>query len=237
MPDTARAGEGALAYRPRPGRPARMMPWPAVQRAVDALAIQIRDAGTEPDAVIGIVAGGWIVAQCLADHFPGTPVLAAHARQDGGGLRAELASGQDGLLRTATLRPGAAVVLADEVIDSGRTAATFTAMLRRDHQLTVLTACLAASAAAEPAPDFAADRMDHLPELVLPWRVQRDFPQTIACLLRACPLNTEQIDERLRELGHDIHPYILDRRLGTLADAGLVTAGPTGQWGLAVRAS
>jgi hypoxanthine phosphoribosyltransferase len=224
-----------LAYRPRPGRPARMMPWAAVQRGIDALAAQLRDAGAEPAAVIGIVQGGWIVAQCLADHFPGTPVLAAHARQDDGGLRAELASAQDGLLRPATLVPGAAVVLADEVIDSGRTIGAFAAMLRRDFRLAVVTACLAASTGADPAPDFAADRMDDLPELVLPWRVQRDFPQTIACLLRACPLNTDQIDERLRELGHDIHPGILARRLDGLAAAGLLAAGPGGQWYLAGR--
>ena len=230
------AGPADLAYRPRDGRPARMMPWPAVQRAVDALAVQIRDAGTEPDAVIGIAQGGWIVAQCLADHFPGTPVLAAHARQDGTGLRAELASAQDGLLRpVVTLVPGAAVVLADEVIDSGRTIGAFAAMLRRDFRLTVVTACLAASTGADPAPDFAADRMDDLPELVLPWRVQRDFPQTIGCLLRACPLDTDQIDERLRELGHDIHPGVLARRLDGLAAAGLVTAGPGGQWKLTGR--
>jgi len=221
-----------LAYRPRPGRPARMMPWAAVQRGIDALAAQLRDAGAEPDAVIGIASGGWIVAQCLADHFPGVPVLVAHARPGGGGLRTELASGQDGLLCPAGLRPGAAVVLADEVIDSGRTIAAFAAMLRRDCQLTVMTACLAASTAASPAPDFAADRMDDLPELVLPWRVQRDFPQTIGCLLRACPLDTDQIDERLRELGHDIHPHILARRLDGLAAAGLVSPGPGGQWQL-----
>lgn len=224
-----------LAYRPRDGRSARMMPWPAVQRAIDALAVQIRDAGTEPDAVIGIAQGGWIVAQCLADHFPGTPVLAAHARQDDTGLRAELASAQDGLLRPAMLKPGAAVVLADEVIDSGRTIGAFAAMLRRDYELTVVTACLAASTGAGPAPDFAADRMDDLPELVLPWRVQRDFPQTIACLLRACPLDTAQIDERLRELGHDINPGILARRLDDLVAAGLLGAGPGGQWNLAGR--
>jgi hypothetical protein len=213
-----------------------MMPWPAVQRAVDALAVQVSDTGTEPDAVIGIAQGGWIVAQCLADHFPGASVLAAHARQDDGRLRAELASAQDGLLRPATLRPGSLVVLADEVIDSGHTIGAFAAMLRRDYELTVVTACLAASTGADPAPDFAADRMDDLPELVLPWRVQRDFPQTVACLLRACPLDTDQIDERLRELGHDIHPGVLARRLDGLAAAGLLGIAPGGQWKLAGRA-
>ena len=58
-------------------------------------------------------------------------------------------------------------MLADEVIDSGRTIGAFAAMLRRDYKLTVVTACLAASTGADPAPDFAADRMDDLPELVL----------------------------------------------------------------------
>jgi hypoxanthine phosphoribosyltransferase len=212
------------------------MPWPAVQRAADELAAQVRAAGTVPGAVAGIASGGWIVAQCLADHFPGTPVLAAFARPGDCGPNLELAAAEDGMLRPALPPPGTTVLLTDEVADSGRTLGTFAALLRRDPGLEVLTACLAASTSASPAPDFAASRMDDLPELVLPWRVQRDFPQTIACLLRACPLTTGQIDERLRELGHDIDPAVLARRLAALAADGTVAAGSTGAWGFRTSA-
>lgn len=122
------------------------------------------------------------------------------------------------------------MLLADEVVDSGRTARTFLGLLGRDYGLRPLLACLWADAAADPAPDFAAHRMAGLPALVLPWRIQRDAAQTIACLLRACPLTTSEIDERLRDLGHDIPPGILDRQLLGLAAAGHVRRAPSGRW-------
>lgn len=234
MRDRIDGNADALAYRPRTERPARLMPWSAVQHGIDALAVQIRAAGISPDAVVGIFQGGWIIAQCLADHFPAARVLGVLARLDDG-LRGELVSAEDGVLHRAALPPGAVVVLADEVIDSGRTAGHFAAVLRDDFGLRVLVACLVAASAADPAPDFAANQMDDLPELVLPWRVQRDFLHAMVCLLRACPLTTAQIDERLRELGHDISPDILDRRLRGLAASGYVVPCSGGRWGLADR--
>jgi hypothetical protein len=59
--------------------------------------------------------------------------------------------------------------------------------------------------------------MSHLPALVLPWRVLRDIDQSAACLLAAGPLTTAQFDERLRDLGHDIDPDLLDLHLHRLA--------------------
>ena len=89
---------------------------------------------------------------------------------------------------------------------------------------------LAADTDADPSPDFAAQRMEALPALVLPWRVLRDFEQTMACLLRAGELTTDQLDERLRELGHDIAPDILSARLRDLARAGKLSATADGAW-------
>ncbi|MFD7866031.1 hypothetical protein [Streptomyces sp. NPDC059783] len=42
-----------------------------------------------------------------------------------------------------------------------------------------------------------------LPTLVLRGRVLRDVDQTAGCLLASGPLTTAQLDERLRDLGHD----------------------------------
>jgi hypoxanthine phosphoribosyltransferase len=232
MPDQHGDAASALAWQPAPGRHARMMPWPAVQQGIDAVAAQVRDAGIVPDAMIGIFQGGWMIAQGLADHFPGVPVLGVMASLSGGGreLYAELVSAGDGVLRPVVPAPGSIVLLVDEVVDSGRTARTFLALLRRDYQLRPLLACICADAGADPQPDFCADRMTELPLLVLPWRVQRDFGQAIACLLRACPLTTSQIDERLRDLGHDIPPDILEHRLGDLFVSGHVTRSADGRW-------
>jgi hypoxanthine phosphoribosyltransferase len=207
------------------------MTWSGVQRDVDLLAAAVHAAGIVPDALIGIFQGGWIVAQCLADHFPGSLMLGALACPDGcGGMRAELLATRDGLLAPASPEPGSTVLLVDEVVDSGRTARFYLDQLRADLGLRPYLACLAADTTADPAPDFAAQRMENLPALVLPWRILRDFAQTMACLLRAGPLTTDQIDERLRELGHDIAPDVLATRLGELAGHGQVSAGAGGTW-------
>lgn len=222
------ADPGPLAYRPDPSRPARIMPWPQFQENIDILAGQVRDVGAIPDAIAGICSGGWITAQALADHFPGIPVLAAAAPQDvrpGGEVTTVLLASADGMLREARLQPATTLLLVDEIIDSGRTIGAIAAGIGRGFPGTrILLACLAADAAADPAPDFAARRMNGLPEFALPWRIQRDFAQTAACLLASGPLTTSEIDERLRDLGHDIPPHRLQALLSGLAASGRITA-------------
>lgn len=227
---------GPLAYRPDPARPARIMPWPMFQENTDVLAAQVRDAGIRPDVITGIFSGGWITAQALADHFPGTPVLAAACETGPAGEPAVvLWSAADGMLAPAWPPNGGVLLLVDEVIDSGRTVCAMAAGITRSCPgIRILTACLACDEAARPVPDFAARRMSGLPEFVLPWRIQRDFPATAACLLRGGPLTTDEIDERLRELGHDIPPPALARMLAGIAGDGILTAAD-GRWAVSPR--
>ncbi|MBC7267722.1 phosphoribosyltransferase family protein [Streptomyces albogriseolus] len=210
-----------LVFSAAPGRRARLVSWRAYQVMAAEVAAQIRAAHEGPLTLVGILQGGWITAQSLADLLPGSVVLAAAARQRGehtDGLALFAAS--DGLLTPASPPADRPVVLVDEVVDSGRTARFFLSQFAAHRpQL----ACLAASDSADPAPRFSARRMSHLPALVLPWRILRDFAQTAACLLSADPLTTDQIDERLRELGHDIGPDLLEPRLAALARQGLLT--------------
>lgn len=184
------------------------------------VAAQIRAAHQGPLTLVGILQGGFIVAQSLADLLPGSVVLSAsarHSREHAEGI--ELFTSDDGLLTRTTPPPGRALILVDEVVDSGRTARYFLGQLAA-HAPEL--ACLAAATSADPAPRFTARRMSDLPALVLPWRVLRDIDQTAACLLALGPLTTEQIDERLRELGHELGPDVLEPRLDALAHRGLL---------------
>ncbi|MCX4763630.1 phosphoribosyltransferase family protein [Streptomyces sp. NBC_01275] len=230
MPELSEEVKERLVFRAARDRASRMVSWAAVQRDVDALAEAIHSAGVVPTALIGIFQGGWLVAQCLADHFPGAPVLGCLARQGDDEARVVLFGATDGLHTEVVPEPGSTALLVDEVVDSGRTAGFYLERLRDDFGVHAHLVCLAADTAARPAPDFAAQRMDSLPALVLPWRVLRDFEQTAACLLRAEPMTTSQIDERLREFGHDIAPRVLDARLRSLAARGLVRLGDDGTW-------
>ncbi|MFD7817723.1 phosphoribosyltransferase [Streptomyces sp. NPDC059785] len=231
MAELNRETKDGLVFRAAPDRASRMVSWAAVQRGVDLLAEAVHAARLAPAAVVGIFQGGWLVAQCLADHFEGARVMGAMANADeAGAARIALFDAADGLLTPAVLEPGSTVLLVDEVVDSGRTAGYYLNRLREDFGVEAYLACLAADTGAQPAPDFAAQRMESLPALVLPWRVLRDFEQTATCLLRAEPLTTSQIDERLRELGHDIGPLILEARLRSLATRGSVRLGHDGTW-------
>jgi hypoxanthine phosphoribosyltransferase len=168
--------------------------------------------------LVGILQGGWITAQSLADLLPASTVLAAAARQSDqrtDGL--ELFAGTDGLLQATAPPEARPVIVVDEVVDSGRTARFFLTHLAQLTGCEPQLACLAAADTAAPAPHFTAWTMSHLPALVLPWRVLRDIDQSAACLLAAGPLTTAQFDERLRDLGHDIDPDLLDLHLHRLA--------------------
>ncbi|MFD7919665.1 phosphoribosyltransferase family protein [Streptomyces sp. NPDC059740] len=225
MPDLQPPADGAgevaaenLVFTAEAGRRARMVSWRAYQVMVADVAAQIRSAHPGPVTLVGVLQGGWITAQSLADLLPGPLVLAAAARQhDGRTDGIALFAAADGLLVPAMPPAGQPVIVVDEVVDSGRTAAYFLAQLAAHRpQL----ACLAASDRADPAPCFAARTMSDLPALVLPWRVLRDIDQTAACLLAAGPLTTDQLDERLRDLGHDLGPDLLEPRLADLARRG-----------------
>ncbi|MCX4826451.1 phosphoribosyltransferase [Streptomyces sp. NBC_01142] len=224
-----------LVFTAAAGRRSRMVSWLAYQQMAADVAGQIRRAHPGAVTLVGILQGGWITAQSLADLLPASTVLAAAARRRGertDGL--ELLAAADGLLAPGTLPQGQPLIVVDEVVDSGRTARFFLGHLALyEPQL----ACLAASDTADPAPHFTAWSMSDLPALVLPWRVLRDADQTAACLLAAGPLTTAQLDERLRDLGHDIDPVLLEFHLDHLAardrlhrdgDLWLLPGGPDG---------
>ncbi|MCX4581153.1 phosphoribosyltransferase family protein [Streptomyces sp. NBC_01571] len=207
-----------LVFSAADGRRARMVSWRAYQVMAADVAAQIRAQHPGPLTLVGVLQGGWITAQSLADLLPGSLVLAAAARHHGGRTDGiSLFAATDGLLTPATPPAGQPVVVVDEVVDSGRTARYYLSQLA---PYSPQLACLATSDRADPAPQFAARTMSDLPALVLPWRVLRDFDQTAACLLAAGPLTTKQIDERLRELGHDLGPDLLEPHLAELARRG-----------------
>ncbi|WP_103528872.1 phosphoribosyltransferase family protein [Streptomyces sp. SM12] len=223
MPDHPGQRTGAevltsdLVFTGAADRRARMVSWRAYQQMVSDVAGQIRRAHSDRSVtLVGIMQGGWIAAQSLADLLPGSAVLAAAARRGGEGRTdgVELIAATDGLLRPAEPQSGKPLIVVDEVVDSGRTARFFLDHLSH-HQPEL--ACLAASDTAIPGPRFTAWSMSDLPALVLPWRVLRDADQTAACLLAAGPLTTAQFDERLRDLGHDIGPELLEFHLARLA--------------------
>lgn len=222
----------ALVFRPDTARPARLMSWGAVQRSVDELAGTIRASLGRPRTVIGIFQGGWLVAQCLADHFPDAELLAVAGDVRGGRLRPALLDLSDGLMRPAAPPAQGEVLLVDEVVDSGRTARFHLDHLRENFGVEARLVCLAASAEADPRPEFAARTMEALPLLVLPWRLLRDFEQTASCLLRTEPLTTRQIDDRLRECGHAIATGVLEAHLGGLRERGFLTLDGQCRWHL-----
>lgn len=226
VPEPIRAED--LVFQAAADRPARMVSWNAYQSMVAELAAQIRAQDMVLAALIGVFQGGWIVAQSLADFLPGVPVLAATARVAGGeqAVGLELFAAEDGLLTPARLPVGSPVLLVDEVVDSGRTARFYLQQLAAQG-LEPQMACLQAAAEADPAPSFTARRTEALPSLVLPWRVLRDADQTVACLLAAGPLTTDELDERLRDLGHDIDPDLLQTRLEELAATGRIALSGT----------
>ncbi|MFD9281046.1 phosphoribosyltransferase family protein [Streptomyces mirabilis] len=207
-----------LVFTAAGGRRAQMVSWRAYQVMAADVASQIHTQHPGPLTLVGVLQGGWITAQSLADLLPDSLVLAAAARHHGGHTDGiNLFAAADGLLTPAMPPAGQPVVVVDEVVDSGRTARYVLSQLTKyGPEL----ACLAASDRADPAPHFAARTMSDLPALVLPWRVLRDIDQTAACLLAAGPLTTEQIDERLRELGHDLSPDLLEPHLAELARRG-----------------
>ncbi len=231
MPDQKPSPIDLLTYRARPGRATRMVSWRAFQKEVDTLARAILESDVNPTHFIGIFQGGWLVAQSLADHFTGAVVLGAAVPRPNASepLRALFAA-QDGILTGTCPDSLGTVVLVDEVVDSGLTAGLFMKWLREDLGMRPYLACLAADTSASPAPDFAAQRLENLPEMIFPWRVVRDFEHTAAWLLSSGPLSIDEMNERLHDVGHDIAPETVEAHIRALAARGVVRPAAGGRW-------
>jgi hypoxanthine phosphoribosyltransferase len=198
------------------GRPARIVTWAAFQRLVDELVGKVVDF--RPDLVVGILQGGWVVAQALGDQLPDVVTTMIGGDLDHG---FQLLAADDGILRPGPAPAGARILLVDEVVDSGRTAGYFTEKLVAEGAAAVATACLFSTQDGRPGAQFAARRFDHLPNLVFPWRVLRDLQATMDCLLAAGPQTVPELRSRLADLGFT-RVHGLEKGLEKLRSRGLL---------------
>lgn len=214
-----------LAYELDLSRPSRIVTWQDYSAAVATLAGHLRGAALGQRTVLaGVLQGGFIVAQSLADHLGHEHVSTLAEGPGDSGLRMHLAADSAEVDVTVA---GKTVVVIDEVIDSGRTARYFARRLADAGATAVMLACLFQSRDSAVAA-YAAVVVDSMPNLILPWRVLRDLPATVKALTEHGPLTTERMVEHLAEHGAVIAPEALLSRLRQLRARNLVVRTESG---------
>ncbi len=214
-----------LIFEPRADRGGVYVSWSEYQQLVNALADRIAVAGA-PSHLVGILNGGWVVAQSLADHFPACVTGGIQSAASPAGPTVSLILSGDGSRRLA----GADVLLVDEVVDTGRSAAFFAAHIAAQGAARVRVATLIADVAASPQADFAARTLSRLPNLVFPWRVRRDLPSYLDALLAAGPLTLAGFLCQAEKDGHPLPEALVSRALAGLAERGVLFLDSAGCW-------
>ena len=208
-----------LTYELDLSRPSKIVNWHEYSVAVTTLADQLRGAVIEQTTILaGVLQGGFIVAQSLADQLGHKHVATLADGPNGSGLRMHLVTDSSEVdVKVA----GETVLVIDEVIDSGRTACYFARRLADAGANEVMLACLFRSH--DSAVDaYAAVTFDSMPNLILPWRLFRDLPAAIKALIEHRPLTTERMVESLAEHDVVIPPEVLLSRLRQLRTRNLI---------------
>ena len=206
-------------------RPAVLVGWPEYEVLVAELAGHISALGQDV-ALVGFLHGGLMVAQSLADRL-GCPIVVAMAAEPSGDPR--LIYAVDGVIADPFWTRRTVVI--DEVVDSGRTMEYALSALSTAGYHKPIGATLFAGRTTI-AGLLTARRMDPLPNIVLPWRVLRDFPATAGCLLADGPKTSEEIADALEERGFfGLYPERLETSLALARAAGVVNrSGNRWEW-------
>lgn len=214
-----------LTYELDLTRPGKIVTWHDYSVAVATLADHLRGAVLEQSTVLaGVLQGGFIVAQSLADHLGRDHVSTLADGPNDSGLRMHLVADS---AEVDVEVAGKTVVVINEVIDSGRTARYFARRLADAGAKEIMLACLFQSR--DSAVDaHAAVVLDSMPNLILPWRILRDLPAAIKALTEHGPLSTERMIEHLAEHGAVIAPEVLLPRLQQLRARNLIARTETG---------
>jgi hypoxanthine phosphoribosyltransferase len=214
-----------LTYKLDLSRPSRIVTWHDYSVAVATLADRLRGDVIEQSTVLaGVLQGGFIVAQSLADYLGHNHVSTLADGPNGSGLRMHLAADS---AEVDVEVAGKTVLVIDEVIDSGRTARFFARRLADAGADKVMLACLFQSRDSA-VNAYAALTLDSMPNLILPWRILRDLPAVIKALTEHGPLTTERLAENLAEHDAVIAPEVLLSGLQQLRTRNLIARTETG---------
>lgn len=146
--------------------------WDEIEKAVEDIAQQIKQAAFEADYIIGIASGGIVPLGLLAKKLKLKNVLTLTARSYAGEKQEQL---NVSYLPEVDLR-GKRILLVDELVDTGQTLEKITKIILEKYQPAQLkTATLAINKEnCKFFPDFFAITVENF--VVFPWE-KEDFPQ------------------------------------------------------------
>ena len=179
--------------------------WDYVDRRSRDLAGAVRDSPFDPETVVALARGGWVVARTCCDllgvddltslkveHYVGTAEQGEQAR-----VRYPL---PDGAVA------GKDVLVVDDIVDTGESLRTAVdAVTERDPD-TVRTATLQSLPTSGFDPDFVGERLDEWTWVVYPWNFVENMVELVAGALDADGRETATAEEVRRLLAeyHDI---------------------------------
>ncbi|QUI23846.1 hypothetical protein HZI73_16775 [Vallitalea pronyensis] len=182
-----------------PSKDLEIIRWNDFQKDIDLLANKIQ-TNFEPDVIVGIFQGGWVVAQVLADYFIKSNIAGIRAVKDKNILMPEVMFTDETLHEIKDLLNGAKVLLVDEVIDSGKTASFFLGKLYEYSSQCVKTACTHVYIDSVVKPDFFIHEFTSYKNFIFPWRINRDASCMVNYILRETDADLYEILANIRKV-------------------------------------
>jgi hypoxanthine phosphoribosyltransferase len=192
----------------------RRASWGEVERWADAVSASVREAGSRPEAIVGLTRGGWVPARLLGDRL-GVPRLVSvrvqhwgvTAARDG---EARLTEGISGPLE------GLAVLVVDDITDTGESLRLASEHVRAARPRSVETAALVHIAHSKFVPTYHGEEIprDAWVWVVFPWNYWEDLT-TLAARASAVAPGPSAVRATLRErCGLDVPEADVRRALG-----------------------
>lgn len=185
--------------RPTALPPCTLISWPTVHRLSRELARAVKDSGFRPDIIVAIGRGGYTPARLVCDFL--------HLQQLTG-IKVEHYAATQKQAEVVIRYPlnidvaGMAVLVVDDVNDSGATLAAVVPYLNSLAPRSVKTAVLHEKQATSQAADYCAKRVLEWRWIIYPWALIENVSAFVRAL-DPLPVSASEAQLRLRA-GHDI---------------------------------
>ncbi len=171
-----------------------VMGWDSFQRLAEETARKIVESGYEPDFMVGLARGGWVLSRVLCDYLGVKDLVSLKVEHWG------VTATPDGKARIKypfdVNLTGRRVLMVDDITDTGQSMIVAIEYVKSLNPLEVKTAALQHITGSEFTPDFYGDEISWR-WVIFPWNYVEDMCNIIQ-KMEEKGVPTSEIKERLR---------------------------------------
>jgi hypothetical protein len=198
--------------------------WAYIDRLAREVAVEVREARFEPDAVIALARGGWVGARVACDVLDIDDLISLKVEHYVGTARASDEPTVRYPVPDGSVR-GKGVLVLDDIADTGSTLDHATDHVAAHHPSDVRTGTLQLLPESAAEPDFVGDRLDEFAWVIYPWNFVEDMVELTAGVMAKADegpytrADLRRLLEAYHEIGHIELEVAQPGRLGEVLDA------------------